>query len=207
MSILAQAQIRAFAERGYLVLPGLVTSPDLERAEAEVDRLIAGAPPPDGHVGHHFYWPGLARPSRRCSLNSWRDTEGSWMPPLSSPGPPVSTSPSARSPATAAICGSGRATHHLHAAFFAVRGAGAFAAAGGHPDVELPEPVQICGRRGDVLLAHYLLGHNIGGNYESECTRRALYWRLRIPGHTDRWADCLTDPWHEYDNIRLLYQA
>ncbi len=62
-------------------------------------------------------------------------------------------------------------------------------------------------RRGDVLLAHYLLGHNIGGNYESERTRRALYWRLRVPGHADHWADCLTDPWHEYDNIRLLNQA
>jgi len=27
-----------------------------------------------------------------------------------------------------------------------------------------------------VLLAHYLLGHNIGGNYQNDRTRRMLYW-------------------------------
>jgi hypothetical protein len=31
-------------------------------------------------------------------------------------------------------------------------------------------------RRGDLLLAHYLLGHNIGGN-TSSATRRILYYR------------------------------
>lgn len=248
MSVLAQAQVRTFAERGYLVLPGLVTSPDLERAEAEVDRLIAEAPPPDGHVGHHFYWPGQAESPMLFELLARHGGILDAAAELTGPAgidvafgqaqvalniPPYRHRPGrphidgyrvgqavpgtftllAGLLLTGQVTGNGGnlwvwpGTHHLHSAFFAARGAGAFAAAGGHPDVELPEPVQICGRRGDVLLAHYLLGHNIGGNYESECTRRALYWRLRIPGHTDRWADCLTDPWHEYDNIRLLYQA
>ena len=89
-------------------------------------------------------------------------------------------------------------SHHLTAAYFVRHGAAAFAATPGHPDIELPEPVRICGRRGDVLLAHYLPGHNIGGNHQSQRTRRALYWRLRVPGHTDHWAGCLTDPRHEY---------
>jgi hypothetical protein len=93
-------------------------------------------------------------------------------------------------------------THLRHAAFFAERGAGAFTAAAGYPDIELPEPVQVHGRRGDVLLAHYLLGHNIGGNYEGGRTRRALYWRLRTPGHTGRWASCLADAWCEYQGLR-----
>jgi hypothetical protein len=53
-----------------------------------------------------------------------------------------------------------------------------------------------------VLLAHYLLGHNIGGNDHSNRTRRAIYWRLRAPGHADRWAACLSDAWHEYPTIR-----
>lgn len=61
MPILTQAQFRTFAESGYLLISGLVTSPDLERAEAEVDRLIAEAPPPDGQAGHHFYWLRQAR--------------------------------------------------------------------------------------------------------------------------------------------------
>ena len=72
-------------------------------------------------------------------------------------------------------------THLSHATFFAARGPEAFAEASGYPDIELPEPTQVHGRRGDVLLAHYLLGHNIGGNYEADRTRRAIYWRLRAP--------------------------
>jgi hypothetical protein len=98
-------------------------------------------------------------------------------------------------------------THLTHAAFFAERGPGAFAEAAGYPDIDWPEPVQIHGRRGDVLLAHYLLGHNIGGNYEGGRIRRALYWRLRAPGHTARWADCLADPWHEFESVRRVLTA
>ena len=51
MRIVTRAQLRAFAGRGYLVLPGLVTPADLDRAAAGADRLIAAAPPADGHVG------------------------------------------------------------------------------------------------------------------------------------------------------------
>ena len=36
----------------------------------------------------------------------------------------------------------------------------------------------------------------------SERTRRAVYWRLRAPGHADRWAACLSDAWHEYPTFR-----
>jgi hypothetical protein len=93
-------------------------------------------------------------------------------------------------------------THLLHAAFFAERGPEAFSDAGGYPDIELPEPVQVHGQRGDVLLAHYLLGHNIGGNYETDGVRRAVYWRLRVEGHAARWRDCLGDPWLEYSGVR-----
>ncbi|MGH9044428.1 MAG: hypothetical protein ACRDVP_06295 [Acidimicrobiales bacterium] len=95
-------------------------------------------------------------------------------------------------------------THLSHAAFFAARGPQAFAEAGGYPDIELPEPTQIHGRRGDVLLAHYLLGHNIGGNYKTNRIRRAIYCRLRTPGHVARWESCLADPWLEYPGVRRL---
>lgn len=95
-------------------------------------------------------------------------------------------------------------THLAHAEFFAARGPQAFADAGGYPDIELPEPTQVHGRCGDVLFAHYLLGHNIGGNDAADCTRRTLYWRLRAPGHVARWEDCLADPWLEYPGVRKL---
>jgi ectoine hydroxylase-related dioxygenase (phytanoyl-CoA dioxygenase family) len=93
-------------------------------------------------------------------------------------------------------------SHLSHGAFFAAHGPQAFAETGGYPDVELQEPAQVQGRRGDVLFAHYLLGHNIGGNYQTDRTRRAVYWRLRARGHASRWADCLADPWLEYRGVR-----
>jgi hypothetical protein len=93
-------------------------------------------------------------------------------------------------------------THITHAAFFRARGPQAFEEAAGYPDIPLPEPTQVRGRAGDVLLAHYLLGHNIGGNYESDRTRRAVYWRLRTPGHTARWSECLADPWADFPRLQ-----
>ncbi len=68
---LTQAQLHTFAERGYLILPRLLTSPDLEYAEAEVDRLIAEVPPPDGHADHFFYWPRPAESPILFELLAW----------------------------------------------------------------------------------------------------------------------------------------
>ncbi|HEV2377113.1 MAG TPA: phytanoyl-CoA dioxygenase family protein [Streptosporangiaceae bacterium] len=247
MPILTYDHVQAFAEQGCLVVPGLVGAPDLERAEAEVERVIAAAPPPAGHAGHHFYWPGrddspvlFGLPSRpggilaaAAELTGDPRTEVAFaqtqvalnIPPYPHrPGRPHIDGYQAGQdvPGTFTMlagllltdqtrdnCGNlwvWPGTHRTHAAFFATHGPGAFATAGGNPDVELPEPVQVHGRRGDVLLAHYLLGHNIGGNFESEQIRRALYWRLRGAGHAEQWTDCLTDAWHEYPVIRYLGQ-
>ena len=52
-------------------------------------------------------------------------------------------------------------------------------------------------RRGDLLLAHFLLGHNIGGNTSAD-TRRILYYRLAAEGHAERSADTFLDPFTEY---------
>ena len=56
------------------------------------------------------------------------------------------------------------------------------------------------GRAGDLLLAHYLLGHNIGGN-TSGVTREAVYFRLRREGHRARWRDCVQDPLLEFEPV------
>lgn len=90
-------------------------------------------------------------------------------------------------------------THLTHAAYFRENGPGQFCA---YPPIDLPEPVQVKGRAGDLLLAHYLLGHNIGGNYDSENTRRALYFRLSTLGHEAHTAEFLKDPWLDYKPIR-----
>lgn len=242
MAILTRAQVRSFAERGYLVLSGLAGPADLDLADAEVGRLIAAAPAPDGQAGHHFYWPGQAQSPALFALPAGTGGILAAAGELTGPGgveiafgqtqvalniPPYrhrpgrphldGHQPGQAEPATFTMLAgllltdqveddSGNlwvwpGSHHLHAAFFAARGAEAFAAAAGYPDVELPGPTQIHGRRGDVLLAHYLLGHNIGGNYRSQQTRRTLYWRLRAPGHAGRWRESLADPWHEYQGV------
>ena len=75
----------------------------------------------------------------------------------------------------------------------------------GYPKIGLPEPTQVLGRPGDLILAHYLLGHNIGGNYESERVRRAVYFRLRRVGHQHRWRECLCDELLEFDPVRIAF--
>ncbi|GAA5096334.1 hypothetical protein GCM10023319_55920 [Nocardia iowensis] len=94
-------------------------------------------------------------------------------------------------------------THLTHAEYFRRYGPDAFFKAAGYPHISLPEPVQIRGRAGDLLLAHYLLGHNIGGNTAKQ-TRRAIYFRVKRSGHNPRWREFLQDPWLEYDPIRSL---
>ena len=74
-------------------------------------------------------------------------------------------------------------SHRGHQQLFRDRGVDVLKAVSGHAIMLDPpawfgpgEPL-IAGR-GDVLLAHYLLGHNIGGNTSAD-TRRILYYRPR----------------------------
>lgn len=89
-------------------------------------------------------------------------------------------------------------THLAHAAYFREHGPQEFCA---YPPIELPEPEQVKGRAGDLLLAHYLLGHNIGGNFRSDLTRRALYFRLSVRGHEAHPDRFLQDPWWDYPSL------
>jgi hypothetical protein len=97
-------------------------------------------------------------------------------------------------------------THLAHGEYFRAHGPDAFLAAGGYPPITLPEPEQITGRAGDLLLAHYLLGHNIGGN-TSPAIRRAVYFRIKRSGHDARWREFLSDPWLDFDTVRERHQG
>ena len=90
-------------------------------------------------------------------------------------------------------------THLTHADYFRQHGPAKFCA---YPPVTLPDPVQVTGRAGDLLLAHYLLGHNIGGNSASGQTRRALYYRVSAKGHAAHRAEFLQDVWLDYPPVR-----
>lgn len=57
--VLTDQDKREFAERGYIVVPAVLSRHEIAAAMAVIDDLIAEAPPPDAHRGHHFYWPAL----------------------------------------------------------------------------------------------------------------------------------------------------
>ena len=97
-------------------------------------------------------------------------------------------------------------SHEVLADVFRRHGPGALLACGGDIrafDQRLPigAPTPVRARRGDVLLAHYLLAHETGPNLSAR-TRRAVYYRLSAEGHDGRSADILVDPWLEYPPVR-----
>lgn len=102
-------------------------------------------------------------------------------------------------------------SHRVHEELFRERGTDALmdeASMGGHacllpeaPDFGLGRPV--LARRGDVVLAHYMLAHNQSGNMWSPL-RRIVYYRLAAEGHRERWRETSTDALLEYAPVREL---
>ncbi|WP_051944094.1 phytanoyl-CoA dioxygenase family protein [Streptacidiphilus rugosus] len=96
-------------------------------------------------------------------------------------------------------------THLRFGAYLAERGADALGRVeelgpGPYPRIELGEPVQVTGPAGSVLLAHYLLAHNIGNHdgASGEPRRETVYYRLHATGHRRRWREAVTDPLLEF---------
>jgi hypothetical protein len=97
-------------------------------------------------------------------------------------------------------------SHLDHQLLFRDRGTSVLKQTGGHstllnPPAALAQRIEVTGGRGDLLLAHYLLGHNKGGNIAAH-VRRTIYYRLSVPGHADRWEWTFLDPWTEYEPVR-----
>jgi hypothetical protein len=94
-------------------------------------------------------------------------------------------------------------THLRFGEYLAERGADALAelskdtTGAPYPKIELGEQIQATGPAGSILFAHYLLGHNIGGNTGPE-RRETIYYRLQATGHRDRWREVVTDPLLEF---------
>lgn len=96
-------------------------------------------------------------------------------------------------------------THRRCGAYLAERGAGALTRPdemnpGPYPGIELGEPEQATGPAGSVLLAHYLLAHNIGGHDgpAGSSPRQTVYYRLLAAGHRQRWREVVTSPLSEF---------
>lgn len=102
-------------------------------------------------------------------------------------------------------------SHLVHQDLFRERGPLALQPTFGHstllPDPPvLGPPVELQLGRGDLLLSHYLLGHNKGGN-TTDTVRRTIYFRLRTEDHETRWRDTLLDAWTEYAPVRAALDA
>lgn len=72
------------------------------------------------------------------------------------------------------------------------------------PDFGPGQPV--LAKRGDVLLAHYLLAHNQSGNMWNPL-RRIVYYRLATTDHRQRWAATQTDALLEFEPVRTARRA
>jgi hypothetical protein len=239
--VTGRQQTSQFAERGFVLVPQVVPSGVLERANQRIDEIVSADPPAADRRGKHFYFlPASAEPALLATLT--RSAAFGLAGELAGPGtlevpeqvqvalniPPYPHRPGGphidtghAEPTGEPVSGtftllagilmtdqltenSGNlwvwpGTHLAHAAYFRERGPQMFCA---YPPIALPEPEQVTGRAGDLLLSHYLLGHNIGGNYRSEQTRRALYFRVSAANHASRQNEFLQDPWLEYQPLR-----
>lgn len=101
-------------------------------------------------------------------------------------------------------------SHLAHERLFHERGTRVLMQTFGHstmldPPAELAPPIPVRGRRGDLLLAHFLLGHNKGAN-TSDTVRRTVYHRLAASGHRARWESTFLDALAEYGPVARRIQ-
>ncbi|MGI9147868.1 MAG: phytanoyl-CoA dioxygenase family protein [Chloroflexota bacterium] len=95
-------------------------------------------------------------------------------------------------------------SHLLYEQYF--RELGPQALLDGMANVALPDPVQLTGEPGDVVLCHYQLGHGIAGN-SSPNIRYAIYFRLKHVDHDAIHWECMTDIWREWAGMRDVLAA
>ena len=243
--MLESSALRSFADNGYIVVRDAVPENLVDSTNRVIDRLLAEQPPPDKHLGHHFYWrnasqlgaiepflvvllenpvfaiaQSLVKP-HELQIPTQAQVALNMPPHLRRPGgphidgltPPEASGRPGTFTLLAGILLSDQqledignlwvwpGTHLSSSAYFREHGADALTSCTPYPPVPLSLPTQVLGRAGDLVLAHYMLGHNIGGN-TSSLIRRALYFRLRCVGHEERWRECVQDAWTEFRPIR-----
>jgi hypothetical protein len=92
-------------------------------------------------------------------------------------------------------------THKMFADYFKQHGTDILKS--GLPPVKLPEPEQIKGKAGDMILSHYLTAHTVVVNV-SPYIRYAVFYRLRHVYHASHGQKVFTDLWHEWPGMRDL---
>ena len=92
-------------------------------------------------------------------------------------------------------------SHNGVAGYLREQGPDALRSCAPYPPIDLSAPKQVTGSAGDVLLAHYMLGHNMGAN-TSDQVREVIYFRLRRRGHRERWREIVQNPLLEFEPVQ-----
>lgn len=92
-------------------------------------------------------------------------------------------------------------THHLYEQHF--REHTPQSLLNGMPPLTLPEPVQLTGEPGDIILVHYETAHSAAMNV-SPHVRYALFFRLTHVEHESMKWEAMTDIWREYEGMREI---
>lgn len=71
----------------------------------------------------------------------------------------------------------------------------------GLPPIAMPEPYQITGHAGDVVLVHYQVAHGVAPNV-SPHVRYAVFFRLHHVAHESQRWEAMTDIWLEWAGVR-----
>ncbi len=91
-------------------------------------------------------------------------------------------------------------THHQFEQYFRENGADKLV--DGMPRIDnMPEPVQMMGKAGDVVICHYQLAHTAAINV-SPHTRYAIYFRLKHLKHGGTRPETLTNIWLDWEGMR-----
>ena len=92
-------------------------------------------------------------------------------------------------------------THRLYESYFREHGPESLLE--GMPRVELPQPEQIMGQAGDIVLAHYQIAHGVTPN-ASPHIRYMIFFRLHHIEHESNHFESMKNIWLEWDGVREL---
>lgn len=90
-------------------------------------------------------------------------------------------------------------THHRYEQYFREHGSQALLQ--GMPPIDLPEPIQLKGKPGDIYLAHYQLAHTAGPNVTAHPRYAAFYRLFHVDKERYQW-ESMQDIWMEWDGMR-----
>ncbi len=94
-------------------------------------------------------------------------------------------------------------THHQYEKYFQEYGAKTLLE--GMPPIDLPEPVQLKGKPGDIYFCHYQLAHTAGPNV-TPYPRYATFYRLfHVDKGLSHWPS-MEDIWMEWDGMKKVVQ-